>query len=113
MEYSSIENNSIDYKELTLSAVRAKLSYLSYDQIKDYWNNYTTILSSDNIIHYIFENISECPRYYCNINETAVAPASAASFIVIRPADLFNVTPVDLLVACVTVPWAAAEYPIS
>jgi len=72
MSYSSIKNNSIDYKELTLAAVRAKLSYLSFDQIKDYWKNYRDI-SSENIIYYIFENIKECPKYHSNINETAVA----------------------------------------
>ena len=43
-----------------------------------------------------------------SVNDTAVAPANAALFIVIWPADLFSVTPVDLLVACVTVPCAAA-----
>ena len=32
-----------------------------------------------------------------NVNDTAVAPANAALFIVIWPADLFSVTPVDLL----------------
>jgi hypothetical protein len=73
MDYSVINNNSINYKDLALAAARAKLSYLSYDQIKDYWNNYMNIISSDNILYCIFENISECPKYYCNINETAVA----------------------------------------
>jgi hypothetical protein len=72
MSYSTIKNNSIDYKELCLSAVRAKLSYLSYGEIKKYWENYMNI-PSDNIIYYIFENVKECPKYHCNINETAVA----------------------------------------
>ena len=48
-------------------------------------------------------------RLLVNVNDTAVAPANAALFIVIWPADLFSVTPVDLLVACVTVPCAAVE----
>ena len=72
MSNSSINNNSIDYKELCLSAVRAKLSYLEPDQIKQYWENYINI-SSDDILHYIFENVKECPKYHSNINETAVA----------------------------------------
>jgi hypothetical protein len=38
------------------------------------------------------------------VNDTAVAPANAALFIVMRPALLFSVTPVDLLVNCVTAP---------
>ena len=36
--------------------------------------------------------------------EEAERVADAALFIVMRPADLFRVTPVDLSVACVTVP---------
>lgn len=39
-----------------------------------------------------------------NVKVTLVTLAKAALFIVIWPADLFKVTPVDLLVACVTVP---------
>jgi hypothetical protein len=42
------------------------------------------------------------------MKDTAVAPANAALFIVMRPALVFSVTPVDLLVNCVTAPWAAA-----
>jgi hypothetical protein len=37
-----------------------------------------------------------------------VAVANDALFIVMRPALLFSVTAVDLLVNCVTAPWAAA-----
>jgi len=39
-----------------------------------------------------------------SVKETLVVAANAALFIVIRPADLFKVTPVDLLVNCVTAP---------
>ena len=75
MEYTLIttnNNSSIDYKELALSAVRAKLSYLNYDQIISYWNNRANI-EKDNIIYYIFNEMKECPKYHTNSNETAVA----------------------------------------
>jgi hypothetical protein len=39
-----------------------------------------------------------------SVNVALVAVASDALFIVMVPADLFSVTAVDLLVACVTVP---------
>jgi hypothetical protein len=42
-----------------------------------------------------------------NVKFTLVVAPKAALFIVITPADLFKVTPVDLLVACVTAPCAA------
>ena len=43
-----------------------------------------------------------------NVNVTLVTVANDAAFIVIWPAEVFKVTAVDLLVAWVTVPWAAA-----
>lgn len=46
-------------------------------------------------------------RLLFSVNVTLVALASDALFIVIRPADVFNVTAVDLSVACVTAPCAA------
>src|SRR6266851_977665 len=42
---------------------------------------------------------------------TDVAATKAAPLIVIVPVTLLSVTPVDLLVACVTVPPAPAAYP--
>jgi hypothetical protein len=74
MEYTLITNNKnkIDYKQLALSAVRAKLSYLNYDEIISYWNN-RTIIEKDNIIYYIFNEMKECPKYHTNNDETAVA----------------------------------------
>ena len=47
-------------------------------------------------------------RLLFNVNVALVAVANEALFIVMRPADVFSVTAVDLLVACVTVPCAAA-----
>ena len=41
---------------------------------------------------------------FVKMNETAAPAANAASCMVMRPADLFKVTPVDLLVIWVTVP---------
>lgn len=41
---------------------------------------------------------------FVRVNETVAAPPSEALFIVIWPTTLSSVTPVDLLVACVTVP---------
>ena len=49
----------------------------------------------------------ELMKVLFNVNDTATPAANAAPFIVMRPADLFSVTAVDLLVNCVTVPWAA------
>ena len=43
-----------------------------------------------------------------NVNDTLVVAPRLAAFSVMRPADLFSVTAVDLLVACVTVPCASA-----
>ena len=44
---------------------------------------------------------------------TVVSDASAAAFMVTCPQLAFNVTAVDLLVACVTVPPAPVLYPIA
>jgi len=44
-----------------------------------------------------------------NVKDTAVLAANEAAFIVMRPADLFKVTAVDLSVNWVTEPWAAVE----
>lgn len=48
-------------------------------------------------------------KLFVRVNATLVAAANAALFMVIWPEDVFNVTPVDLLVAWVTDPWAAVE----
>jgi len=64
--------NGINYKELCLSATRAKLSYSTYDEIKNYWQNYNN-LGVDSILYCIFENMQECPKYHSNLDETAVA----------------------------------------
>ena len=45
---------------------------------------------------------------FVSVKPTLVAPFNAALFIVIWPQGAFNVTPVDLLLACVTAPCAAA-----
>ena len=45
---------------------------------------------------------------FVSVKVTLVVAPRAAPSIVITPADLFKVTPVDLLVICVTAPWAAA-----
>src|SRR6476469_4847120 len=47
-----------------------------------------------------------------SVNDTVVAAAKAAAFIVIVPHNLLSVTLVDLLVAWVTVPPFPVVYPI-
>lgn len=62
------------YRELALSATRAKISYLAFDQVKDLWINHKD--NKDNINHilyYIFKGVEECPKYYLDSQNTAHA----------------------------------------
>lgn len=47
-----------------------------------------------------------------NVNATSTPAANEALFMVIWPHRLFSVTPVDLLVDCVTTPPAPVAYPM-
>jgi hypothetical protein len=49
------------YKELLLSATRAKLAYLDFPIIKQIWYNYQ---DHNDITDFIFNNVNECPRFY-------------------------------------------------
>jgi hypothetical protein len=59
------------YRELALSATRAKIAYLPLDQVKDLWMNYKD--NSNHILYYIFRDVEECPKYYLDSQNTAHA----------------------------------------
>jgi hypothetical protein len=64
--------NVTDYKDLSLSAIRANLSYLSYDDIKNYYNNKENINKND-LLYSIFNDMKGLPKYYSNLNDSVVA----------------------------------------
>jgi len=58
------------YKELCLSAMRAKLAYLSLEDIKNLWLNSK---DQQKIIYYIFLNVEKAPLFYHDAANTAEA----------------------------------------
>jgi hypothetical protein len=59
------------FKNLSLSASRAKIAYLSLEEIKDLWENHQ---KDKNIITYfLFNNVKECPKIYQDDMNTAYA----------------------------------------
>ena len=59
------------YKELCLSAMRSKLAYLSFEDVKNLWKNHSE--DPQNIIYYIFLNVEKCPIFYHDEANTAEA----------------------------------------
>lgn len=59
------------YKELSLSAMRSKLAYLPFENVKSLWENYNE--DQQNIIYYIFLNVEKCPLFYHDDANTAEA----------------------------------------
>jgi len=59
------------YKNLSLSATRAKIAYLSLEDIKNLWENHQK--DKNNIIYFIFNNVKDCPKTYQDEMNTANA----------------------------------------
>ena len=58
---SSTLAEATDYRACVLSATRAKISYLSYDDVKALWS---TATDEKSIIHYVFRDVAEAPMYF-------------------------------------------------
>jgi hypothetical protein len=50
------------YRNLCLSATRAKIAYLPIEEVIKLWSDYKN--DQDSIIYYIFDGVEECPKFY-------------------------------------------------
>jgi hypothetical protein len=66
---------SFDYKGLTLSAVRSSIAYMESVEVDNLWANSSK--DKQNIIFYVFQNVLQSPKYYCDY----ISDANAYSWI--------------------------------
>jgi predicted lipase len=78
------------YKELLLSATRAKLAYLEFPIIKQLWSKYQEF---NDITEFIFSGVKECPKFYQDIQNIAQAYSwqrDNTLYIIFRGTDSFK-----------------------
>jgi hypothetical protein len=78
------------YKELLLSATRAKLAYLDFPIIKQIWLKYQEL---NNIIEFIFNGVKECPKFYQDSSNLAQAYSwkqDSTLYIIFRGTDSYK-----------------------
>lgn len=78
------------YKELLLSATRAKLAYLDFPIIKQLWLKYQEL---NNIIEFIFNGVKECPKFYQDSSNLAQAYSwkqDTTLYIIFRGTDNYK-----------------------
>jgi len=78
------------YKELLLSATRAKLAYLDFPIIKQLWLKYQEL---NNIIEFIFNGVKECPKFYQDSSNLAQAYSwkqDTTLYIIFRGTDSYK-----------------------
>lgn len=59
---STLGGGGIDYRACVLSATRAKIAYLSYDDVKTLWSE--TVADEKSVIHYVFRDVVDEPLYF-------------------------------------------------
>ena len=89
----------IDYTSCALSAVRSKISYVSYSEVKEMWAN--TPVDETDIVYQVFKDVKEEPKYYGSSWSYVNAYSwiqNRTLYIIFRGTEGMNDVKIDLMV---------------